>query len=518
MIIEKTKRMPDYIATGILLVYLIAGIFLTADYGVNWDDDAQRRNGLNNWEFITGQNKDHLIASSDKYHGPSFELVLVLVEKAFNLTEYRDIMLARHKTSFIFFALGIGLFFLLCRKLFDSSWLGLAGMLMLLLSPRIFGEGFYNPKDTIFLVAMAAAMYSLLVFIDKPSFPHALFHAFLCAFMIDIRVIGVIIIPITLALIAFRIYQRKIEVKGLWIKVATFLVAEFILMVAMWPILMTGPFHHLFEAYKQLSGYSHWDGLNRYAGGCVSSLSTPWHYHWLWIVLTSPEVYILLFAAGVIILFREAFRKGFLTEIKNLFLLLSLLLFLFPLVFRSIKGSPVYDGWRHVYFVYPFLILLAVYGLEKLSASSNSILRNGALILFSASISDGVLQIIAMHPFEYVYFNHIANDLYKPIDHKFEMDYWGVSYKQGLEYLATHQARDQKINVSFAHYPGHVNFDALPADQRSNMTVTERPDADYYLTTYRDYDICPDSYTIPGELIYTIKAQGNTVLGIYKLK
>jgi hypothetical protein len=98
------------------------------------------------------------------------------------------------------------------------------------------------------------------------------------------------------------------------------------------------------------------------------------------------------------------------------------------------------------------------------------------------------------------------------------MDYWGVSYKQGLEYLATHQARDQKINVSFAHYPGHVNFDALPADQRSNMTVTERPDADYYLTTYRDYDICPDSYTIPGELIYTIKAQGNTVLGIYKLK
>ena len=516
MTLSKRLSLPDYIAIGILSVYFVAGLFLTSDYGVNWDDDAQRANGLNNWEFITGHNSRPLIESGDKYHGPAFELILISVEKAFHLTEYHDIILARHRCSFMLFAIGIGIFFLLCRKLFDSPWLPLAGMLMLLLSPRIFGEGFYNPKDTIFLVAIVIAMYSLLVFIVRPTYPHAVFHAFACAFMIDIRIIGIVFIPITIALICLHLYQGKIEARDIWKKLSLFVIVQFVLMILMWPILMTGPVTHLMHAYHQLSNYTPWDGLNKYNGSCVSSFLTPWHYHWLWILITIPELYTLLFIAGVFMIAIKAMQKGFMKDTKNMMLSLSVALFLFPLLFRSIKGSCVYDGWRHMYFVYPFMVLLAVYAIEQLTAAKSKIVRQGTVALLLIALTDSSIQITTMHPYEYTYFNHTANVVYKPIDEKFEMDYWGLSYKQGIEYLLAHHQGANKLQINFKHYPGHANYNYLSAAQRATMIVTDSPT--YYLTTYRDYDICPGSYTVPGELIYTIHAQGNKVMGIYKLR
>jgi hypothetical protein len=391
-------------------------------------------------------------------------------------------------------------------------------MLMLTLSPRIFGEGFYNPKDTIFLVAIASALYSLVIFIEEPTYLRAFFHAFLCAFMIDIRVIGIIFIPITFVLICLNLYQGKIAARHLGKKLIVFIVVEFILMILMWPILMTGPVKHIIGAYRQLSDYTHWDGLNKYCGSCVSSLHTPWHYHWVWMLISLPEVYIILFIAGVFLLFGEARKRIFLCYPKNVILSLSFLLFLFPLVFRSIKGSSVYDGWRHVYFVYPFLVLIAVYAVERTYAAQTKLIGIIVVIVLSSSFADSAIQIALMHPFEYVYFNHSANTIFKPMDQNFEMDYWGVSYKQGWEYLLSHRQGSEKIKVAFQNYPGGANYNFLTRAQREQFTVTDTGSATYLLANYRDYDVCPNSYTLPGKMIYTETAQGNKVLGIYKIR
>jgi hypothetical protein len=515
---KKRIGLPEYIASGILILHFITGLFWASDYGVNWDDDFQRLNGQNNWEFIAHHNKAPLVASTDKFHGPVVEILLIAVEKAFHLTSDHDVYTARHTCAFIIFVIGIGVFFLLCRKLFDNSWLALAGMLMLILSPRIFGEGFYNPKDIPFLVAMTLCLYTLLLVSSRPTFFFIFFHAFACAFAMDIRLIAIIFIPITLALLALFIYQRKIDTNWLWIKILLFLGAWLGLSILMWPILTQAVFARLWEAYHQLSNYVLWDGFVKYLGQCYRASVLPWHYHWVWILVSLPEVTILLFIVGVLALMIAAIRKGFIQSTKNVFLLLALVLFLFPLVFRSVKGAIVLDGWRHVYFVFPFLVLLAVHGLERLYQSGHRFIKYGVLVVLVLSLADSGYQIVSMHPYEYVYFNRTANMLFRPIDDQFEMDYWGVSYKQGLEYLLAHHSGDAKIKVSFQDYPGHVNLRFLPPEQQVQFEETSPELADYYLAYYRDFYKCQDASVLPGQVIYTIRAQGNRVLGVHKLR
>jgi hypothetical protein len=516
MKITKRLSLPDYITAGLLVVYLVIGLRVSADYGVNWDDDVQRINGLTNWEFITGKNTQHLREASDRYHGPAFEIFLIAVEKSFHLTGYRDIFLARHRCVFLFFVVGAGIFFLLTRRLFNNAWLALLAMLMLILSPRTFGESFYNPKDIPVLVAMVLALYSLLLLCAKPSYLHTLFHAFTCAFAIDIRIVCIVLLPATFFMAAICIYQYKIDTKGLWKKILVFTVAQFGLMVLMWPILATGPFVQLWYAYKQLSYYN-WTGLNRYMGESMSAMHTPWHYHWVWLLISLPEVYILLFIAGSFILFRQALKISFFMDFKKVFLALSLSLFLFPLIFRSISGSTVLDGWRHVYFVYPILVLLAVYAVEQSIIYSDRVVRSSILVLLFIQMVDSCIQIIAMHPFEYVYFNHTANAVFKPIDRSFEMDYWGLSYKQGYEYIISHFVQAQKVKVAYKNFPGIANYNFLTSTQKEKIEPVDFNDAKYFLTNNRDeaHRISP---VIPGRLVYEFHAQGNRILSIYKVR
>jgi len=510
-------KLPTYIAAIFLLLYCVFGYHRAAVYGVNWDDDVQRINGLNNWEFITGHNKQLLKESTDKYHGPAVEILLIAVEKISNLTDYHDIFVVRHQVVFLIFVIGAFVFYLLCRMLFDSPWLGLTGMLMLVFSPRIFGEAFYNPKDIPLLAAMVFAFFSLFIFCRKPTFLRALFHAFTCAFAIDIRVIAIVFIPITLIVIIVNSYQHKIEIKGLWKKLAVFMLVEFGLMLLMWPILTIAPFFHLLNAYQQLSNYSLFQGYNRYLGSNVFAADSPWHYHWVWMLISLPEVYILLFLTGVFILLKNILKRGSLNVSKTVFLLLSLFLFLFPPVFRSIKGSLVLDGWRHIYFIYPFMIILAVFAIEQLNTVKNKVLRSMAWVLPAIGIIDSGIQIVEMHPFEYVYFNHTAICLFKPIDRKFEMDYWGVSYKQGYEYILSHRKNNEKIKVSYPNTPGDLNYRFLAPKLKEIFIESDRDKADYFLTNYRSFDYYPICET-PCDSVYLIRAQGNVVMGVYKLK
>lgn len=517
---EKYKmniKLPNYIASGFLLLYLIIGIFLASDYGVNWDDDVQRLNGLNNWEFITGHDTNLLKQSTDKYHGPAIEILLVAIEKAFHLTDFHDIFVMRHCTVFIFFVIGMAFFYLLCKMLFNSSWLGLTGMLMLILTPRIFGEAFYNPKDIPFLVAMIIVTFSLLLFCIKPTYKRALFHAFACALAIGIRVIGIIFIPITFLLTGLFLYQRKISPQGLWKKVLLFFVAEFVLMMLMWPILLTNPFEHLWYAYKQLSNYTLWNGINRYMGARVEATHTPWHYHWVWMLISLPEIYIAFSVAGILLLIRASMKKGFMAETKNVFLCLILFLFLFPLVFRNIKNSLVYDGWRHIYFVYPFLLVFAVYALDQANKLRSKAIKTTIFVLLGLGMCESAFQIVSMHPFEYVYFNQTARTIFKPIDRKFEMDYWGVSYKQGFEYILAHRKDNETIKVAWQNHPGEINYQFLTPAQRKMIVPSDKSEANYFLANYRDfldYPDCPKGC----DSVHLIHTQGNVVMGIYKLR
>ena len=209
----KSFTLPDYLASAVIAFYILFGLFTFGTYGVNWDDGFQRQNGLDNWSFITNTNRAALINNSDKYHGPAFEIFLVMVEKTLNLTDAHDIYKWRHYMVSFFFAITLIIFYLLCLRIFDHKWLALLGVCLLVFSPRIFGESMYNPKDITFLCAMIWAMFSMTLFTQNLSVKNCLFHSFCCALAIDIRVIGILFIPITFGHSILLLLSKKIRLK-----------------------------------------------------------------------------------------------------------------------------------------------------------------------------------------------------------------------------------------------------------------------------------------------------------------
>jgi hypothetical protein len=512
----KKFTLSGLIAVGVIVCYFITGLFITPDYGVNWDDPVQReRIGISNWDFITHTNSGNLVNGADKYHGPAFEILLIAVEKTLHLTDMHDIMLSRHYAVFVFSVSVLIVFFLFCRRLFDSSLLGLLGMALLLLTPRIFAESFYNPKDIVFMGAMVWAMYSMLVFSESPTFLNAILHAFTCAFTIDVRVIGILVVPITFILLGANLYRVKIRLRNIWTKTILYIFASFVFIVGLWPILMTGPLGHLWLAFKQLSNYVIWTGHTLYLGNRYPGIDTPWHYHWVWLLVTLPEIYILLFLAGIFIFLAKILLLKPVGQTKTAFILISFFFFFFPLIYRGISHSVVYDGWRHVYFTYPFFLVVTVYAAGEILSLRKNLLRSCLIGIIVIAMSDSLVSIILMHPFEYVYFNHTANSLLRPIDQKLEMDYWGVSYKQGLEYVMAQTKDSAKVRIAFANDPGYYNFQFLKPELRARFEpVDDRDSAQYFLTNYRDLH----TPSPPGMPYHTIRAQGNVILGIYKLK
>src|SRR5436190_24004357 len=93
-------------------MFLLTGLLVYDDYGLSYDEETSRvGNGYVNYDFIQTHEKGPLAKASEKYHGPAFEILLVFVEKTFNITDIRSIHLARHLSTFLFFFLSVIFFF-----------------------------------------------------------------------------------------------------------------------------------------------------------------------------------------------------------------------------------------------------------------------------------------------------------------------------------------------------------------------------------------------------------------------
>lgn len=75
------------------------------EYGISWDEEAQRKTGIVNYEYIFS-NSQELLTWFDRDYGVAFELPLIILEKVLNLTDSRDIFFMRHLVTHLFFLVG----------------------------------------------------------------------------------------------------------------------------------------------------------------------------------------------------------------------------------------------------------------------------------------------------------------------------------------------------------------------------------------------------------------------------
>jgi hypothetical protein len=520
------KRKIVVLAFFGLLIAL--GIGIHRDYGVSWDEPFQIEYGREAYAYIT-QGDESMLEGPNQYYGPAFELALLGCEKALGLDDSRDIYFMRHLVTHLLFLLGLAFFYKFCMRLFGDWRIALLGCLLLVVSPRVFAHSFYNPKDIPVMALYMIGMLTLLRFLERMTMGRALIHALVCAVLVDIRVVGVLLPAITVAfavgsLVSLR-PRRETAVRSS-AALGAYLSALAVLVIAFWPTLWRDPVHHFSKAFEEMSHYP----LNlpvKYLGKFVWPDDLPWHYTSAWMLITTPLAYTLCFITGTAASIVYLAREYDIFPLRMRDLLLVLVWLFFPIVYLPLSGAVVFDGWRHVLFVYPAFVCVALTGLVTAirfirrrpggapqggsRGRLRTLLTAVILIAAGAGIANTARIMIADHPYQNVYFNALAGGI-RGAEGRFDLDYWGLSYRKALEEILRVD-RNPRVSVSVYTRPGRSNADILPADQRRRIRFMDDPyQATYFATQERWNRI---SYR-PSEEFYAVRIDGVRIMLVLK--
>ena len=510
---------------------LLLGGFLFSDYGVSWDEQVDRTNGLVSLRYMAelvapdrvaqhprSQRVPRLQGYRDNDHGVLFELPLAFFDAVRAGRDPRPYYLLRHAAVFLVSLGGLWALFRLGTLRFRDERLGLLAAGLLVLSPRFFGESFYNGKDIPFMAAFTLGSYTLACLLEQPTWRRALLHALATAAAVDIRALGLLLVPLTFALLGLQLLgettpraRRSVLKAGL-----VYGPAMAIGVLAGWPYLWANPLGNLASALFSLSHYG-WTGQVLYWGQVLQATDIPWHYALVWISITTPVAYQVAALVGLGVVAEKLIRQPHaLRTLAGQLDLLLLAWLLLPIGLVMYLHSVLYDGWRHLYFIYPALLLLALRGglaVRQLGRRSPGWhrLAVGLGLLAGAEAIFTAVRMVWMHPHQQTYFSYLPRE---QVGRMFERDYWGLSFRQGLAYVVAHQPTGPiALEVTYTLLLDNNKVWLSPAD-RARLLVAPNAPGRYFITTYRT---TPSPYPASvGQEVFSIRADGVKILSVFQ--
>lgn len=141
-----------------------------------------------------------------------------------------------------------------------------------------------------------------------------------------------------------------------------------------------------------------------------------------------------------------------------------------------------------MYFLYPSFLILAVGGYHAVCRfaarlSYAQATHTAIILVTSIYFSYYAFYIFSVHPYQNVYFNFLAG---KNLKERFDLDYWGLSNRQALEFILSSDDRTG-IRVWSNNFPKlDVAIKSLPFEGRNRLKVVDQlADADYVVNNYR---------------------------------
>ncbi|MFC2162897.1 hypothetical protein ACFLRF_04380 [Candidatus Altiarchaeota archaeon] len=486
-------------------ILLLTGFSVYDDYGMGVDELYNRDKGVAGYEYYVRRAEYDFDCAFRKYYPVGIELPLVVIERAIGVTDSRDIFLMRHLLVFLLHFTSLVFFFLLCRKLLTDWRLALAGTVFLALTPRIFAQAFYNSKDLSFMSMFIIATYTLLMFREGFDMKWAVAHAIATGLLIDTRIMGVLVLAWTgLTLI---MHAARQGIAGLIKPFITYSLILAIIVLVFWPFLWSDPLSNFIEGFSYYS--SHKWGISNMFNGQIIRNDIPLSYVPVWMLLTIPSFIIILFILGLPSLLQaRSFDR----------LMVLSWAFTAPLTVMLL-GSSLNYGWRHLYFIYPAMIVTGLYGLKSLEKVASRILKGRSkafmsavtlLILFNLSLT--TWSIISDHPYQMAYFNIPAHLLVADLPDKFELDYWGMSVADGLRWALEDTDKPAiKVRIVTRRNFNQVDLKILAPDERSRIRF-KGSKLDYFITMSHK----PHSYK-DQKPAYEIRSGGLTILKVYRI-
>jgi hypothetical protein len=503
------------LAAGLFFVLLLAlGFALYDEYGIAWDEPTQVELGIRTYRYVM-KGDDGLLSWRDRSYGPFFEILLVAAQSQ---GPSRALYLSRHLLNFLFFAAGAAGLFALGLRYLRSPVFALLACLMLVLSPRIFADAFYNSKDIPFLVLYIFALLTLLRAAASPGPLNILAHALFSAALVATRIPGLFIPALTLAVLLLEALARRISPRRALLAGAAYLALTVGLVVLFWPALWPDPPGEFLTALQLMVSFPH-ETQMLYLGSQISSLALPWHYIPVWIGVTTPLPYVFFFGVGLVVVPAGWFSRrgqfaapGFRDDLVILSAVFA------PLLAVILLRATLYDGWRQMFFIYAPMLLLAAAGMRAAGRFLQQRLPAGAFKLAAAALLvltfvPPAVWMAANHPYQNVYFNRLAGTDMAAVQQRFPLDYWGLAYREGLEYLL-HADPSDRLNVYVETVAGQRNAAIFPTDQETRLHfVSTLAEADYFIGNYYNG---AQAYPFRDE-IFNVSLGNARILSVYRL-
>lgn len=546
-----------YLKVAIVIVILaIIGLSTVGNYGVSSDEPMGIK--MVQWNALLLAKSKPIPNPVIKYYGTAFngvaELVYQVKEKLeqqfssnyrpepryldnpLNYTQIYERTKVKHILNFLVSLLAYvavaGIVGIWGGK--QNAWLG---AVTLALFPRFWGHSFYNPKDIPFAATLTLGTFCgalLINYYDKLAnnqkhleVKKAIFYSFLYGglggLITGTRLAGFLILFFFVIAHFFVSLEQKKSLRKIfsfWYLYLSIFFSWMITVLFLFPSSwynpggssnLANPVKWFFEGLQTLSKFEAWKGTNLFNGRYIPADSVPWNYIPQWFLITIPGILVILFLIGLAVILSQ-YKKATTLQ-KSCTVLLLLQIFFIPLV-AILKKSIIYDEIRHFLFVIPGIAAIAAIAVIWINQKiKQKIIRVFTLTLLITLTSSIIIDMSVLHPYEYVYFNRISGGL-KQAYNRYETDYWGLSMRQGMEWinqqaqgkptivLSSQELFSSKFfadsNIKIALYKSYVE-----SDQEAKRLDSLRPF--YYIAKPRwDYqEQLPDC-----SIVYKVKRQG----------
>lgn len=508
------KKYPEYI---LLFLFAIIGITSANAYGFAWDEYEQRNIGEICFNYVFNNNLYYLQYPA-RDHGAIFEFLLLIIEKIINISDNRSIYLMRHIVTHLFFLLSAFYFYKLIFLNYSNKKIALLGFLLLVIHPTIYGHSFFNSKDVPFLSMFIICFYQFAIAFKNKKYHQFVFLGMFTGFLINIRIMGIMFAAFVVFFLLLDLFIYKKE-KGLIKKhiflILLFISAVLITTIATWPLLWQNPLQNFLWSFNNLSKYP-WDGTMLFNGEFIDHQTMRWNYIPTWFCINTPILYLILGFCGLILFVITTLKAIKTFNLKGIDKnnLLYLFSFIAPVLVVIILHSVLYDTWRHLFYIYPAFIMLAIYFINFYMNTKYKIVISTITVISITTVS---YFIISNFPFHHVYFNQFVS-LHKGeyIRKNYEIDYWGVSYNKALEYVLE---TDDSDTIRIAADNGTVipNSWMLFENQKKRIIFVDSiHKSDYFIATYRWHPQNYDSKNL--EEIKSFIVLNSKINTIFKVK
>jgi hypothetical protein len=522
---DRVCRRMAWIIFGIVAVLIVLTF---RQYGVTWDEELQSQHGEAIVDYYLSGFKDQRYKEIFNLYlyGGMFDGLASLIARYVPFRIYDT----RHFLNAFFGLLGLWGTWRL-GKLMGGGLAGLAALILLVLTPMYYGHMFNNPKDipfaagivwTVYFMGRCMADRSAYVVAQlrrtdtqthrspseggpRPKWGLILKLGVILGLTLGVRVGGVMVLAfwgVPVAWDALRILRVRLD--GMHIREALVALIRdearlvlpvtliaYIVMLICWPWAQENPIMNPLRALSEFSNFPQ-DVDVLLDGTIYHSNELPWYYVPLYFGVQLPEALLALLAAffaGLPWIWRrmDIPRRQTLTLI--LFMAFA------PILYAVIRRPALYDAVRHFIFAVPLFCVLGGIAARHIYVGTIAVFcerpaRNlAACALVAAFLIAALAQVIIMarlHPYEYIFANRFAGGVPGAFG-RYEMDYWGSSFREAAEQLQNFVAEEGGVP------PGKIYRIAICGPWDSAMIylppdyepVVANEPADFFLSTTR---------------------------------